>query len=118
MKLRDYQEDCLKQIEKKHNEGIHRQMVVLPTGAGKTVVFSELIKRKQLKTLVIAHRVELLEQARQKLKQIAPDIDAGIFCGDEKCHDKQVTIASIQSAVNALELLKAENYELLIIPLS
>ena len=115
MKLRDYQEDCLKQIEKKHNEGIHRQMVVLPTGAGKTVVFSELIKRKKLKTLVIAHRVELLDQARQKLKQIAPDIDAGIFCGDEKCHDKQVTIASIQSAVNALELLKAENYELLII---
>ena len=42
MKLRDYQEDCLKQIEKKHNEGIHRQMVVLPTGAGKEVVHSQV----------------------------------------------------------------------------
>ena len=80
MELRPYQLECLDAIDQKRKEGIHRQMVVLPTGAGKTVIFSELIRRKNLKTLVIAHRVELLEQARQKLKQIAPDIDAGIFC--------------------------------------
>jgi superfamily II DNA or RNA helicase len=115
MELRPYQLECLDAIDQKRKEGIHRQMVVLPTGAGKTVIFSELIRRKNLKTLVIAHRVELLEQARQKLKQIAPDIDAGIFCGDERCHDKQVTIASIQSASNSLDLLKAEGYQLLIV---
>ena len=90
-------------------------MVVLPTGAGKTVIFSELIRRRNLKTLVIAHRIELLEQAKDKLLRVAPDIDVGIFSGDKKCHDKQVTIASIQSASNALDLLKAESYQLLII---
>ena len=115
MKLRDYQEECLRAIDQKHSEGIHQQMVVLPTGSGKTVIFSELIKRKNLKTLVIAHRIELIDQAREKLRVIAPEIESGIFCGDQKYCDKQVTIASIQSASNALKLLKAEDYQLLII---
>ena len=115
MELRDYQKECLQAIEKHFQEGMQRQMVVLPTGAGKTVIFSELIKEKNLKTLVIAHRIELLEQAQKKIQEAAPHIETGIFCGDRRCHDKQVTIASIQSAKNHLDLLKAENYELLII---
>ena len=117
MELRDYQLECLKAIESKQDAGINRQMVVLPTGAGKTVIFSELIKDRNLKTLVIAHRIELLEQAKNKLETAAPEMSVGIFCGDEKCHDKQVTIASIQSASRpkALEILKSEGYQLLII---
>ena len=117
MKLRDYQLECLKAIESKQDTGINRQIVVLPTGAGKTVIFSELIKDRNLKTLVIAHRIELLEQAKDKLEKAAPEMSVGIFCGDEKCHEKQVTIASIQSASRpkALELLKNEDYQLLII---
>ena len=115
MELRPYQLDCLEAIQSKAKEGLSRQMVVLPTGSGKTVIFSELIRRKSLKTLVIAHRIELLEQALDKLLIVAPDMDVGIFSGDKKCHDKQVTIASIQSASNALDLLKGEGYQLLII---
>ena len=115
MELRDYQEDCLKAIEDNFIKGIQRQMVVLPTGAGKTVIFSELIKRKNIKTLVIAHRIELIDQARQKLRKIAPEIQSGIFCGDQKYCESQVTIASIQSASKALELLKSQDYQLLII---
>ena len=115
MKLRPYQLECLKVIEEKSTHGIYRQLVVLPTGAGKTVIFSELIKEKNLKTLVIAHRLELLEQAEAKIHYAAPFIETGIFCGDRRCHDKQVTVASIQSAVKYLDLLKEENYQLLII---
>jgi len=115
MELRPYQTECLDSIDSKAKEGLSRQMVVLPTGSGKTVIFSELIKKRNVKTLVIAHRIELLEQALDKLVRVAPDVDAGIFSGDRKCHDKQVTIASIQAASNALELLRAEDYQLLII---
>ena len=98
-------------------KGITRQMVVLPTGSGKTVIFSELIKRKKLKTLVIAHRLELLEQAEQKLKMVAPDVEVGIFCGERKELGKQVTIASIQSAASPRhrEQFLKEDFELLII---
>lgn len=115
MELRDYQKECLDVIERQFEEGMTRQMVVLPTGAGKTVIFSELIKEKNLKTLVIAHRIELLEQAKDKINYAAPHMETGIFCGDRRCHDSQVTIASIQSAVRHLDLLKAEGYQLLII---
>ena len=115
MELRPYQLDCLEAIQNKFKEGINRQLVVLPTGSGKTVIFSELIKRRNLKTLVIAHRIELLEQAQSKINEAAPDIETGIFCGDRRCHDKQITIASIQSAKNYLKLLKEEDYQLIII---
>jgi len=113
--LRDYQEDCLKAIENNLSKEIRDQIIILPTGAGKTIIFSELIRRKNLKTLIIAHRLELLEQAEEKLKFVAPDIESGVFCGPRKELGKQVTIASIQSAYRHKELLLQENFELLII---
>ncbi len=115
MELRDYQKDCLKAIERHQNDGFNRQMVVLPTGAGKTVIFAELIKQKKLKTLVIAHRIELLEQAIKKIKDADPKVGIGLFCGEDRCYDRQVTVASIQTASRDLDLLKAQGYELLII---
>lgn len=115
MELRPYQLECLESIESKAKENINRQLIVLPTGSGKTVIFAELIRRKNLKTLVLAHRIELLEQAQAKINEAAPEIETGIFCGDRRFHDNQTTIASIQSAQNHLELLKEENYQLVIV---
>ena len=44
-----------------------RLLVHLPTGAGKTVIFSHLAKLARRQVLVLAHREELLTQAREKL---------------------------------------------------
>ena len=57
MDLRDYQQKCLDEIKFSSNES-KSQLVILPTGAGKTVIFSHLIKDLNLKTLVVAHRRE------------------------------------------------------------
>ncbi|MEM8629556.1 MAG: DEAD/DEAH box helicase [Chlamydiota bacterium] len=115
--LRDYQEACLNAIENNLIKEMRDQLIILPTGAGKTIIFSELIRRKKLKTLVIAHRLELLEQAEAKLKLVAPDIESGVFCSARKELGKQVTIASIQSASSPKnrELFLKEDFELLII---
>ena len=115
--LRDYQEDCLLAIENNLSKNIRDQLIILPTGGGKTIIFSELIRRKNLKTLIIAHRLELLNQAEEKLKFVAPDIESGVFCGTRKELGKQVTIASIQSASSPKnrELFLKEDFELLII---
>ena len=43
-------------------------VVCLPTGAGKTVIFSELARMARRQVLVLAHREELLGQARAKLE--------------------------------------------------
>lgn len=113
--LRDYQEACLSAIENNLSKDIRDQIIILPTGSGKTIIFSELIRRKKLKTLIIAHRLELLEQAEEKLKLVAPDIESGVFCGTRKELGKQVTIASIQSAYRHRDLFLKEGFELLII---
>jgi ATP-dependent helicase IRC3 len=70
----------------------------MATGSGKTVVFSHLIKQMQRKTLVIAHTTELLDQAKDKLEMICPNLDVGIVKGGYKEYDRPVVVSTIQSA--------------------
>lgn len=80
MKLRPYQDDVIDEFERKVAEGIRRIIIVAPTGAGKTVIAAEIIKRavaKYQRVLFIAHRDELLTQARDKLKSF--EVTAGII---------------------------------------
>ncbi|MFD0772631.1 DEAD/DEAH box helicase [Streptomonospora algeriensis] len=76
----------------------NRLAVVLPTGAGKTVVFSHLIRQKRTRTLVIAHREELITQAADKIREVAPDLTVGIVKAERDEHQgADVIVASIQT---------------------
>jgi superfamily II DNA or RNA helicase len=68
-RLRDYQSDCLGTILDRYRAGVRRQLVCLPTGTGKTVIFASFPRffRMRRRMLVLAHREELLEQAREKI---------------------------------------------------
>ncbi|MEE3918222.1 DEAD/DEAH box helicase family protein [Micromonospora sp. BRA006-A] len=44
--LRPYQREAVEAVRDHWARGIRRQLIVLPTGAGKTVVFSHLIRRR------------------------------------------------------------------------
>lgn len=86
-KLRDYQENAVERVLeewKTHSS----TLVVLPTGCGKTVVFGALIKRLLSSTstsrvLILAHRQELITQARDKVAAIT-GADVQIEMGDIK----------------------------------
>ena len=69
MKLRDYQ---IKTIDETVTSllSAKRQIIVLPTGSGKTVIFSHIIEKMKKKTLIIAHTKELVEQAKATCKEI------------------------------------------------
>nr|DAT39855.1 MAG TPA: Chromatin remodeling complex ATPase [Caudoviricetes sp.] len=70
MELRPYQETARQKVQEEWEEGKKRTLLVLPTGTGKTIVFSKIIEdrvKKGERILVIAHRGELLEQASDKL---------------------------------------------------
>lgn len=70
MELRPYQETARQKVQEEWEEGKKRTLLVLPTGTGKTIVFSKIIEdrvKKGERVLVIAHRGELLEQASDKL---------------------------------------------------
>lgn len=70
MELRPYQETARQKVQEEWEEGKKRTLLVLPTGTGKTIVFSKIIEdrvKKGERVLVIAHRGELLKQASDKL---------------------------------------------------
>lgn len=105
--LRPYQSEALSAVRQQWAEGINRPVVVLPTGAGKTVCFAGLIEqsieglRKEGKrVLVLAHREELLEQAEAKIRAMCPGISTAIVKGSRGATTHQwadVVVASVQT---------------------
>ncbi len=71
--LYDYQRNDINQIvEKLETSSRNRLLYQLPTGGGKTVVFSEIarqfIEQHQKKVIVLTHRIELCRQTSNTLK--------------------------------------------------
>jgi superfamily II DNA or RNA helicase len=67
--LRPYQRAAIEAVLAARRAGKRRLLVHLPTGAGKTVIFSHLARLARRQVLVLAHREELLAQARDKLER-------------------------------------------------
>ena len=72
MELRPYQQAAKAAVLDEWDRGVDKTLLVLPTGTGKTIVFSsiteEAVKRGG-RVLILAHRGELLEQAADKLEK-------------------------------------------------
>ncbi|WP_245879199.1 DEAD/DEAH box helicase [Streptomyces reticuliscabiei] len=100
---RPYQVDAIKALTAGWTGLNNRLAVVLPTGAGKTVVFANLIgqmldKLDGQRALVIAHREELIQQAADKIRAVRPDLRVGIVKAERDEHqDVDVIVASIQT---------------------
>jgi len=101
---RPYQVDAIKALTAGWGDGTNNRLaVVLPTGAGKTVVFANLISESlaQLagaRALVIAHREELIQQAADKIRTVCPQLRVGIVKAERDEHqDADVIVASIQT---------------------
>ena len=97
LKLRAYQEEALARIERAATRGVRRQMGVAATGLGKTVMFCALAERMGVRTLVVAHRDELIEQAAAKVREVWRGARVGIVKGERNEVDAQVVVASIQT---------------------
>ena len=112
---REYQKEALKKVLKKYKSGITRQLVSLPTGTGKTILFGLVAEKLRTNTLILAHREELLYQAKSKLKLIYPDADIGILKAQEKSGlNSEICIASVQTAIRHIPELISRKYNLLI----
>ena len=81
MKMRPYQENAIAGAFEAWKEN-DSALIVLPTGLGKTVVFSEIVRQFQpTRALVVAHREELIFQAAEKIKKVT-GLDGGIEMGE------------------------------------
>lgn len=99
---RPYQSDARGCITQEWASGVVATAAVMPTGTGKTVVFANVIKsRLPKRALVVAHREELIWQARQKIEKFA-GAECGIEMGDLFVNnslfgDQQVIVSTIQT---------------------
>ncbi len=102
VQLRPYQLEAVNAVIAARKRGVRRMLLALPTGAGKTIVFSELIRRARHDVLVLAHRDELLAQAKEKIEAALArsndkrrvDIERGQNRASKRA---QVLVASIRS---------------------
>lgn len=110
VELRPYQTGTLQAIADEQAAGKNRLLVKKPTGTGKTVTFAELLKFKPIaewlaqfpegerKMLVIAHREELLNQAREKIEKANPGKWVAIEQADKvSSRYSDIVVASIQT---------------------
>ena len=97
MQLRDYQIEVLDHLRTSLKQGAKAPLLVLPTGAGKTVIFAELAKdfvNQGKKVLILVHRRELVKQACEKLDLI--NVSYGIIAaGFEPNADYGLQVASV-----------------------
>ena len=97
IELRPYQQDMIAAITGAYRNGKRRVLGQLPTGMGKTVVFGTLAAGTSRRSLILAHRDELIEQAVAKLHTIRPDLDIGVVKAERQEVDRQVVVASVQT---------------------
>ncbi len=108
MELRPYQQEAREAVERDWADRFLRTLLVLPTGCGKTIVFSKIVEdmvRSGRRCLILAHRGELLDQAADKLLQ-ATGLRCSVEKAEETCLDSwyRVTVGSIQSLMREKRL--------------
>lgn len=111
--LRDYQRAAIDALFRSWSEGMRRPAVVLPTGMGKTVIFSHLIREFRpwadddtatgipanhgTRVIVLVHRDELADQAIAKIRAVDPTLNVGKVKASDNEIYADVMVCSVQT---------------------
>ena len=110
MSLRPYQQEAFEKVLSEWDRGVKKTLLVLPTGTGKTIVFSKIAEecvRRGKRVLIMAHRGELLEQAADKIYK-----STGLQCSVEKAGETclgqwyRIIVGSVQTLMHERRLKK------------
>ncbi len=112
--LRPYQNDAVQATLNHFKKERTPAVIVLPTGAGKSLVIAELARVARGRVLVLAHVRELVEQ--NHAKYLTFDQDAGIYSAglDRKDISQKIIFGGIQSVARAPDSF-FENFSLVVI---
>ena len=113
-KLRDYQQNAVDNVLKFFRTQRSPAVVVLPTGAGKSLVIAELARIAKGRVLVLAHVKELVEQNHEKYESYGQK--AGVFSASlgKKDWSHKAIFGSVQSVARAPDEF-FEDFSLLVI---
>ncbi|GAC1304038.1 MAG: DEAD/DEAH box helicase family protein [Steroidobacteraceae bacterium] len=113
--LRLYQERALEALRGSYGTGHRAPLLVLPTAAGKTIVFAHVAssaRGKSRRVLVVAHRHELIRQAAEKL-ELAGVPHGIIAVGRAEDTTELVQVGSVQTL--ALRLQRLPPFDLIVL---
>src|SRR5467141_1690716 len=94
---RPYQYEAVAALLAATARGAQRPLLVLPTGTGKTIVFALLVQRRGGRSLILAHRDELIQQAVDKLHLVDPTLPLGVVQATHDEHTAPTVVASVQT---------------------
>ncbi|WP_374540325.1 DEAD/DEAH box helicase family protein [Flavobacterium sp.] len=101
--LRTHQNKAVETVSKK-NFGV----IVAPPGSGKTIIGLKIISEKKQPSLIVVHRIQLLEQWQERVQTFLgiPKHEIGIIGKGKTKIGKQITIATIQSLPKQIEQIQ------------
>ncbi len=110
------QQKALTALQATMEEEYDKAMVVMATGLGKTYLaafFAQRFKR----VLFIAHREEILHQAKKSFQQVMPEGKYGIYNGKVKESDVDGVFASIYtlSMKEHLQVFRPDSFDLIVV---
>jgi DNA repair protein RadD len=104
--LRPYQECAVADIRASMRQ--HRRVLFcLPTGGGKTVIFSYLtgeVSRKEKRVIIVAHRIEIVRQISKALTR--QGIPHGLIVSGQPWSSHPVKVAMVQTLCNKVECVE------------
>lgn len=121
--LHDYQQDAKQAVLSAWARGVRATGVVIPTGGGKTTVFTDIADEHVRTTrhgagrrvLTIAHRKELIEQAAKRQREVSPDLAVGIVKAQQNQTLADIVVGSVQTLRNDTRLRQLLDVGLVII---
>ena len=115
--LRPYQQQAVAEIRGSYQAGCRRALFVLPTGGGKTVVFTHIAERAAMRgsrICILVHRQELVDQSSRSLHAIGCNHGV-IAAGYRQDLSHTVQVASVQTLARRLHQIPAGFFQLLIV---
>lgn len=110
------QKEALAALAITRDEGQQAGLVVMATGLGKTYLAAfDVVETGADRVLFIAHRDEILQQARDSFRHVMPDASMGLFQGATRDTHAQMLFASIQSLRHHLRVFRRDEFDYIVV---
>lgn len=110
------QREALDALEETRNQGYRAGLVVMATGLGKTWLAAFDSNRPQFaRLLFIAHRIEILVQARDVFRRLRPEARLGFFVGAERHPEAEVVFATVQTLQLNLGTFSPDSFDYIVV---
>lgn len=119
LKLRDYQVETVDAVVSAVDRGVTGPAVVLPTGAGKSIIIGATAARPEIqrrgRVLVLAHREELQDQNAAKARMADPNLRVGVVQAGRNEVLADVIMGSVQTLRHEARLRQIKDVGLIVV---